>query len=154
ELLKVPVASELGEDYVAKGCSIVWFVNFRATIDELQKRHPDALVIDGSPEAVKVRQQNVDKFQTNQCRKLIVNNEVGGVSLSLQDLDGSHPRVGLVFPPQSAVTFRQVTGRLPRDGGLSPARYRVLFANKSVEVPMHKALSMKLNNLDALNDQD
>lgn len=154
ELLKVPCASELGKDASEKGFSIVWFVNFRGTVSELLERHPDALVIDGSPESVKQRQANVDRFQSNQCRKLIVNNEVGGVSLSLQDLDGQHPRLGLVFPPQSAVTFRQLVGRLPRDGGLSPARYRVLFAANSCEVPMQKSLSGKLNNLDALNDGD
>jgi DNA or RNA helicases of superfamily II len=154
ELLKVPLASELGEDYLEKGFSVVWFVNFRQTAEELAKRFPNARVIDGSPESVRNRQKYVDEFQTNLCRELIVNNEAGGICLSLQDLDGLHPRVGLVFPCHSAVTFRQVAGRLPRDGGKSPARYRVLFANKSVEVPMHRALSGKLNNLDALNDAD
>jgi hypothetical protein len=154
ELLKVPLSAELGEDALEKGFSVVWFVNFRQTVEELQKRFPNARVIDGSPESVRNRDRYVSEFQANVCRELIVNNEAGGMCLSLQDLDGFHPRLGLVFPCYSAVTFRQVAGRLPRDGGLSPARYRVLFANKSVEMPMHKALSSKLNNLDALNDSD
>jgi len=154
EILKVPLAAELGEDYLEKGFSVVWFVNFRQTVEELGKRFPNARVVDGSPESVRNRQRYVDEFQANVCRELVVNNEAGGMCLSLQDLDGFHPRVGLVFPCHSAVTFRQVVGRLPRDGGLSPARYRVLFAAKSVEVPMHRALAGKLNNLDALNDSD
>lgn len=154
ELLKVPLVTELGEDYLEKGFSVVWFVNFRQTREELQKRFPNALVIDGSPESVRCRQKNVDLFQTNACRELIVNSEAGGICLSLQDLDGQHPRVGLVMPCYSAVTFRQLAGRLPRDGGLSPARYRVIFASKSVEVQMHRALSGKLNNLDAICDGD
>jgi len=154
ELLKVPLAAELGSDYLEKGLSVVWFVNFRQTIEEMQKRFPGALVVDGSPDSVKNRQRYADEFQCNKIRELIVQSECGGVCLSLQDLDGFHPRIGLVMPCHSAVTFRQLAGRLPRDGGLSPARYRVLFANKSVEVLMHKALSMKLNNLDALCDAD
>jgi hypothetical protein len=103
---------------------------------------------------VRVRQQSIDRFQTNECRELIVNSEAGGVSMSLQDLDGLHPREGFVMPCQSAVTFRQLVGRLPRDGGKSPVRYTVLFAANSVEVPMQRALSQKLNNLDSLNDSD
>jgi hypothetical protein len=154
ELLKVPLAAELGEDYLEKGFSVVWFVNFRQTIEELSKRFPKARVVDGSRDSVRNRQRYVDEFQKNVSRELVVNSEAGGACLSLQDLDGFHPRVGLVFPCHSAVTFRQLVGRLPRDGGLSPARYIVLFANKSVEVPMHKALSSKLNNFDALNDSD
>lgn len=154
ELLKVPIAAELGRDSLEKGFSVVWFVNFRATIDELKRRFPKALIIDGSPESVKVRQKNVDKFQNNLCRELIVNIDAGGACLSLQDLHGDFPRDGLVMPCHSAVSFRQLVGRLPRDGGKSPVRYRVLFASKSVEVPMHRALAGKLNNLDALNDSD
>ncbi len=154
ELLKVPLATELGEDSLEKGFSVVWFVNFRQTIEELSRRFPNARVIDGTDESVRNRQRYVDEFQCNKGRELIVQSECGGVCLSLQDLDGVHPRLGLVMPCHSAVTFRQLAGRLPRDGGLSPARYRVLFANKSVEVPMHKALAGKLNNLDALNDSD
>lgn len=154
ELLKVPIAEELAQDYLDKGFSVVCFVNFRQTIDELCKRFPAALVVDGSPESVKCRDRNVALFQENRCPMLVVNNEAGGVCLSMQDLDGLHPRVGLVMPCFSAVTMRQVFGRLPRDGGKSTAHYRVLLAAKTIEMKVHRALRLKLNNLDALNDAD
>lgn len=154
ELLKVPIAEELGNDYLDKGFSVVHFVNFRQTIDELQKRFPDALIIDGSPDGVKHRVGYLERFQRNDCRSLIVNNEAGGVSLSMQDLDGLHPRAGLFMPGFSATVARQVFGRLPRDGGKSPVVYRVLLAAKTVETAVHKALRSKLDNLDALNDSD
>jgi hypothetical protein len=50
--------------------------------------------------------------------------------------------------------MRQIFGRLPRVVGKSKSFYRVLFAAGTCEVPMHRAVSAKLNNLDALNDAD
>jgi hypothetical protein len=154
ELLKVPIAEELGQDYLDKGFSLVWFVNFRQTIDELAKRFPEARIIDGSPESVKHRDEWVADFQSNRINSLIVNNDAGGACLSMQDLDGDHPRVGLVMPCFSATVMRQVFGRLPRDGGMSGVTYLVLLAAKSIETSIHRALRSKLNNLDALNDAD
>jgi hypothetical protein len=83
-----------------------------------------------------------------------LNSEAGGVCINLQDLDGNFPRVGLGMPVQSAVTFRQLVGRLPRDGGKSTAYYRFLFAAGTCEVAMRRSLANKLDNLDALNDAD
>jgi hypothetical protein len=154
ELIKVPIAEELGQDSLDKGFSVVFFVNFRQTIDELAKRFPGALIIDGSPDSVKRRGESLARFQANECRTLIVNNEAGGVVLSMQDLDGEHPRIGYVMPSPSAVTMRQVFGRLPRDGGKSMAHYRVLLAAKTIETHVHRALRARLNNMDALNDAD
>lgn len=154
ELLKVPIAAELAQDSLDKGFSVVLFVNFRQTIDELQTRFPEALVIDGTPDSVRSRDTNLEKFQSNECRTLIVNNEAGGVSLSMQDLTGDCPRIGYVMPNFSAVSMKQVFGRLPRDGGRSKCFYRVLFVARSVEVPIHRAVTSKLNNLDALTDGD
>ena len=154
ELLKVPIAAELGQDYLDKGFSLVLFVNFRQTIDELAKLFPAARVIDGSPDSLKSRQESVELFQTNSIDTLIVNTAAGGECLSMQDLDGFHPRMGLVMPNHSAAKMRQLFGRLPRDGGKSIAYYRVLLAAGTVETGIHRSLRAKLNNLDALNDAD
>lgn len=151
ELLKVPVFEELALDYYAKGMSVVFFVNYRQTIDELFKRFPSARIIDGQ---TKNRDEAVEEFQANKIRFLIVNNEAGGLALSLQDLTGFFPRVGLVSPCFSATTMRQVFGRLHRDAGLSPCFYHVIFINGTIEVKVHRAVQPKLNNLDALNDGD
>lgn len=154
ELLKVPLAGELGADKLDQGFSVVWFVNYRQTIDELFKRFPDALIIDGSPESVKVRQKNVDKFLSNECRALIVNSKAGGVALSLEDRDGQHPRSGFVMPMFSATGIKQVFGRLPRESGKSACFYTVLFCSGTIETKMHRVLSQKLNNMDSLTDGD
>lgn len=154
ELLKVPIATELGQDDLEKGMSVVFFVNFRQTIEELKKRFPDAGIIDGSPESLRNRQRHVDRFQSNTIRELIVNCAAGGVCLSLQDLLGGFPRSGIVFPGFSAEEFRQLVGRLHRDGGQTTCYYRVIFAAGTVEVPVWRALQGKLDCLDALVDGD
>lgn len=154
ELLKIPIAVELAEDYMAKGYSIAIFINFRQTLDELRQRLKCDCFIDGSAEGTANRQQNIDRFQANNSRLILVNNEAGGICVSLQDLSGNHPRGGLVMPPQSAVTFRQLVGRLHRDGGKSKCFYRVMFAAGTIEDQVHRSLRAKLNNLDALNDSD
>lgn len=153
ELLKVGVAEELGRDYRAEGKSVVWFVNYRQTIDELLRRFPEALVIDGEVTG-KSRDAVIEQFQINTCRELIVNNKAGGIALSLHDLTGDAERVGIVFPDDSAVTMQQLFGRLARAGGKSEAAYRVIFASRSVEVKMRRELELKYCNLESLNGKN
>jgi hypothetical protein len=154
ELLKVPIFAELAQDYLDKGFSVACFVNFRQTIEELQKILPSARIIDGSPESVRTRQETTDLFQSNVCRSLLVNSDAGGICLSLHDLFGGFPRVGLVSPCFSAVTLRQVFGRFQREGGKSRSYYRIIFANGTVEMPIWRAVRPKLDNIDALLDAD
>lgn len=154
ELLKTPIAVELANDYLEKGCSVGVFVNFRQTMDELRRRLKTDCIIDGSPAGIRNRQTNIDSFNDNDDRLILINTEAGGAALSLPDLDGNHPRVGLVFPGFSAMMFKQLLGRFPRESSKSASLYRVLFAADTVEAKMHRALSCKLDNLDALLDDD
>jgi hypothetical protein len=154
ELLKVPIFCELAKDFREKGFSVVHFVNFRQTLEEITKRRGVKAIIDGSPEGVRKRDYWRDEFQANRQRELAANNDAGGIGISLQDLHGDFPRIGLVSPGFSATTMKQVFGRLPRDGGKSVAHYRVILAARTVEASVHRALKVKLNNLDALNDFD
>lgn len=148
ELLKVPIMTELANDYSSKGLSVVFFVNFRQTIDELAKRFPGIGIIDGS--TIKTRSKTIAAFQRNALRKLAVNNKAGGVAMSVQDLIGGFPRAGLVSPCFSAEIMRQLFGRLPREGGKSHSFYKVLFGAGTIEKKIWSAVRGKLNNLDAL----
>lgn len=154
ELLKIPIACELVSKYQEAGFSIGIFCNFRQTIDELRVRLKCDCVIDGSAEGVKHRQQNIDAFQLHQSRLILVNSAAGGVALSLPDLEGLHPRGGLVFPSYSATVLKQVFGRFPRASSKSKSFYKVILAAKTGDVAIHRALRAKMNNLDALNDAD
>lgn len=154
ELLKVPLAVELAQDYLAKGISVGIFVTFKQTMSELRRLLKCDCFIDGSPEGVRSRQCHIDRFQNNEAQLILVNSNAGREALSLHDLHGGHPRGGLVFPGYSATALRQVFGRFPRDGGHSRSFYRVLLAANTGDVAIHRALRAKMNNLDALNDAD
>lgn len=154
ELLKVPVMKELAEDYIEKGYSTALFVNYKQTITELSKRLGWEAIIDGSPAGVKNRQKWIDAFQADTIRGVLVNSLAGGIAVSLHDIRGEFPRVGLVMPNPSAVVMRQLFGRLRREGAKSKSHYRVLLAAKTVEVSIHRAFNSKSKNLDTLNDGD
>lgn len=153
ELKKIPLATELGTDALAKGFSVCIFANFTQTVRELSERL-HAPFIDGSVTGEK-RDIILEAFQTNNQRSLVLQSSVGGISINLQDLDGNFPRMGYVFPPWSATIFKQLCGRFRREGGKSKSHFRVLLAAGSeVERKIHRALQSKLNALDSLNDGD
>lgn len=154
ELLKLPVMVEVAEDHRAKGFSVAMFVNYSQTLAELKKRLNLKCIIDGSPDGVRFRNRSIELFQSNAERYLGANIKAGGITISLQDLHGDFPRVGLVMPCHSAVDLRQVFGRLPRDGGKSTAYYKVLLAAGTMETKMHSAMRRKQGNIEALNDAD
>lgn len=154
EMLKVPLAVELAGDYLEKGYSIGIFVNFRRTMEELMLRLKCDCIIDGSTAGVKNRAKNIEAFQTHRSRVILINVAAGGAALSLPDLDGEHPRAGLVMPGYSAEKLRQVFGRFPRANSKSRSLYRVLLAAKTGDIKIHRALRAKLNCMDALNDAD
>lgn len=151
-LLKIPAMVELARDRLDSGYSIGLFCNFRQSLEELSRRL-QCPIIDGTVTGAK-RDEIIASYQNNDCRCLALNSEAAGICISLQDLDGNHPRFGLVDPPWSATTFKQLIGRFPRDGGKSTSHFRVLFAAGTVEMKMYSALRSKLNNLAALTDGD
>jgi len=154
ELLKVPLALELARDLIDSGHSVGFFVNFSQTIRALAEKMNTRCIIDGSILGVRHRQQSIDNFNANIERAIIINSAAGGAAVSLPDVTGDYPRVGLVFPGNSAVDFRQLVGRFHRLDSLSTCYYRVLCAANTVETTMHRKLCAKLDNLDKLNDDD
>jgi superfamily II DNA or RNA helicase len=151
ELLKVPVVVELIEDYLAQDKSVAVFVNFSQTINELSLRLGCKDIIDGRH---KNRDEVIDNFQEDRIYSVLVNSKAGGISIGLQDLRGERGRVGIVMPDTSAVTMRQVFGRLPREGGKSTAYYKIVLAAGTEEEEVHKNFNVKSSNLDALLDSD
>jgi superfamily II DNA or RNA helicase len=153
ELLKVPLAEQLTRDYRAKGFSVSAFCNFSATLEALAGKLKTNCVLSGT-NTQKERDANVDLFQRNEVGEILVNTKVGGAGLSLPDLDGQHPRVGLVFPSDSVLDMEQIFGRLPRTDSKSTSYYRVLLANGTVEVKTYSAFKRHSNNIRAMNNGD
>lgn len=153
ELLKIPIFEELAREAFEAGHSVAMFLNFTQTIDELARRFKTDCIVDGRNTGV-TRQKQVDRFQANESRLIILNGQAGGVCLSLHDEHGGHPRMGIVSLNYSAVIVRQIFGRLPRAGGKSKCLYRLPLVAGTVEERVHYLVTPKLNYLDALNDSD
>lgn len=153
-LLRVPILVELAEDELAKGNSVAIFVNFTATLDELSKRLRTTCIVSGSQNGIRERNEHIASFQMNESRIILLNSAAGGVAIGLQDLTGEHPRVALVEPTYSAVQMIQIFGRLPRDGGKSLSRYRIILAANTIETRIQKAFQAKQHCIEALNDSD
>lgn len=157
ELLKVPTLISLSQDALAQGYSVAIFVSFTQTLEELEKRLGSKCRIDGSQvgeTGIKDRRASIEAFQANREKIIICNVDAGGVSVSLHDEMGGHPRIGFVSPGWSAVKLRQVFGRLHRAGAKSKALYRVVFSAGTVEDRICSSLRGKLNRMDALQDGD
>lgn len=153
EMLKVPACIEMVEDFIENGKSVVIFTNFRDSIEALSERLNTKCIVQGS-QSSEERQRNVDAFQSDQSRVILVNIQSGGAGLSLHDLNGKYPRAAIIFPTWSAVDFKQATGRVHRAGGKSKSVQRVLFASGTIEDEICEKVREKLKNLSALNDAD
>jgi hypothetical protein len=153
ELIKVPLFIDMVEEALEDGMSAVIFVNFTDTIKALSKRLNTECIFDGKT-ADKVRQANVDDFQADKQRVILINIASGGAGLSLHDLIGDHPRLALISPSYSAVLMRQATGRVWRDDAKTKSIQKIVFVAGTVEEDVCENVRQKLENLDLLNDGD
>lgn len=157
ELLTVPVYEELVADALAQGLHVAIFVNYRRTVDELCRRLKTECRVDGSQvgeAGQRARQACVEAFQDDSAPVIVCTHAAGCESISLHDTHGDFARLGLVSPGYNARRVRQILGRLRRAMGRSKAFYRFICIAGTVQERIHKALSSKLNCMDALNDAD
>ena len=160
ELCKVPIFVEMAEDLYDEGKSVVLFVNFTDTVDAVVKRlnkvkkfkDQIGFIIGGQSD--KVRQADIEAFQADKKRVLVVNIAAGGTGISLHDLNGQFPRASIISPNWSAYNMRQALGRVWRQGGKTKSYQRIVYAAKCVEEQICHRVQFKLNCLDTLNDGD
>ena len=154
ELVKVPLFIEMIEEAIENGMSVVVFCNFTETIDALSERLNTKCIVNGEAKYAKARQQNIDDFQADKERVILVNIQAGGAGLSLHDLNGKHPRMSIISPSYSAVLMRQSTGRVWRDSAKSKSIQKIVFVANTVEEKVCESVKRKLDNMDLLNDGD
>jgi superfamily II DNA or RNA helicase len=157
ELLMVPAILELAEDAKAQGRSVAIFVNYRRTMEELCRRLATDCTIDGSQVGVAGaarREENRLRFQRDEVREIICISQAGGVGLDLHDINGRFPRTALISPGFDAKLLRQIFGRVHRAGGKSKSLQRVLLPDVNIGRAIHRSVSSKLDNLDALQNGD
>ena len=153
ELIKVPIFVDMAEEEVENGNSVAIFCNFSDTIKALTRKLKTNCIIWGD-NTDEERNKNIDAFQSDKARIILVNSQAGGAGVSLHDLNGNYPRVALISPPLSAVIMKQVLGRIHRDGAKSKAIQKLIFAANTEEERVCISLREKLHNMDMINDGD
>lgn len=155
ELLKVPTLIEMSLDAMEEGFSVLIFVNFNETIDQiLQKVGKLRVVSIRGGQSGGERQSAIDAFQCNESNMIVCNSEAGGVGISLHDIHGGHPRLSLICPAYNGATIKQVLGRPHRAGAKTKSIQKILYAANSIEEDVAKAVKRKLRNIDTINDGD
>jgi len=160
ELLKVPTMVEMIEDWYDEGISPVVFVNFTDTVEAIEKQLAKNRKFDGKIARIvggqsdKVRQKDIELFQSDVKRIMIANLAAGNAGVSLHDLNGNFPRLSLICPSYSAVLMRQSTGRVWRDSAKTKSIQKIVFVANTVEEQVCNSVNQKLSNLDLLNDGD
>lgn len=160
ELLKVPTMVEMIEDLFDEGISPVCFVNYTETVDAIKnklikdKKLASHLGFIVGGQSDKVRNSDIDAFQSNTRRVMIANLAAGNACLSLHDLVGDHPRHSIISPSFSAIHLVQALGRIHRAHGKSPCIQKVVFAADTIEEHACRRVQSKINNIDMLNDCD
>ena len=149
EAFKVVDLAEMAEDLMAQGKSVVLFVNYSDTIDALRLRLKCDR-IDGR-QSDDDRQRVIDEFQADQTHCIAVNAAAGGTGISLHDTIGNRPRVALISPTFNCKTYKQVLGRIHRNGGKSDALQQVLVATDSIEEHVMRSINRRLSNLNELH---
>lgn len=153
ELIKVPLLVDMAEEAIESGMSVVIFLNFSESIKALSKRLKTNCIVWGENKGNE-RQKNIDDFQADKQRIILVNVKAGGAGLSLHDLNGQYPRMSLISPTPSAVDLRQALGRIHRDGAKSKALQKIVFVANTEEELTCEKVKLKLERLDTINDGD
>lgn len=160
EILKVPLFVDSIEDLYDEGKSVVLFVNFDDTLQaiiqrlsKLKKFNGQIGYIVGGQKAA-VRQRDIDDFNADRKRIMIVNIKAGGVGISLHDLNGNFPRASLISPNFSAFELVQALGRIWRQGGKTKSIQKIIFAARTIEENACQRVQFRIGNLSTLNDGD
>jgi superfamily II DNA or RNA helicase len=153
EMSKLSIMEDLAEDALENGYSVILFVNFRESVYELQKTFQNSSVVIGD-QTQKERDKEIQKFQDNINKVIILTTQSGGVGLSLHDIHGGHPRMSIINPSFSAIELKQSLGRAYRAGCKSNVIQRIVFCSNTYEEKICKIISDKLNNISLLNDND
>jgi superfamily II DNA or RNA helicase len=160
ELLKVPTMVEMIEDWYDEGISPVVFVNFTDTVEAIEKQLSKNRKFDGTIARIvggqsdKVRNSDIEQFQSDNKRIMIANLAAGNAGVSLHDLNGKFPRGSIISPSYSAINLLQALGRIHRAEGRTKCIQKIMFAAGTVEEDACKRVQCKLNNLECLNDGD
>ena len=156
EMSKLTIFHERARDAVESGKNVAIFLNFKASVYELQKKLKKSFasfesVVITADESKDDRKAALERFQSNEVHILIATIGAGGTGVSLHDLHG-RPRESIISPPESAVELKQALGRIHRAESKSKAIQYILFAGDTYEETTYERVKNKLQNISAIND--
>lgn len=159
ELLKVPYLIDAAIDY-GRSSRVVIFVNFTDPLFQIYEALGAKLgrvgYISGEQTGKQgeiERRKFLDDFQVDKLAALVCNSQAGGESVNMHDPTGRVERTTLISPPESGRQFRQIVGRVNRDGGARSLQLLAYFKGTCEEV-VAKRVRQKCVNIDLLNDAD
>jgi superfamily II DNA or RNA helicase len=154
EACKLPLIGDMVEDLVDELKSVAVFINFRSSMEYFKKRYGARAAYVYGQQSTLERDRAVELFQSDRVHIIVLNSEAGGTSISLHDERGMRPRYSIVSPSWSAVTFKQVLGRIHRMGGRSAAIQRIVLVDGTIESHIAARLRKKLENITHINDAE
>jgi superfamily II DNA or RNA helicase len=150
---KVPIIVDLATNYLDHGKSVVIFVNFLKTLEELATLFETTCLIHGS-QTNEERDNNIADFQSGRSRIIIGTLQSGGQSISLHDMSGLRPRASIISPSFSSIDLIQALGRVHRVGSRSYSTQNIVFCSGTQEEEICKRIKLKVNFLEKLTDAD
>ena len=157
ETLKLPIFVDLIEKYLDVGKSVVVFVNFVNSLNELlkyfNKKNIDCGYVCGD-QSIEERRDCIEKFQNNNIKLIICTISSGSESISLHDVDGDHPRISLISPSFSGKDLCQALGRIYRTGVKSMVEQKIIFCDETTERLICSTLKDKIKFLNNFADYD
>jgi hypothetical protein len=161
EILKIPHFIDLAEDF-ALTSKIAIFVNFTdplfQLVEALKKKFGNDRVgyISGTQTGKQGEAERwgyLELFQANKLEALVCNAQAGGESANMHDPTGQVERTALISPCESGRQYKQILGRVHRDGGARSMQLTTFFKD-TYEEGVADRLVQKNFNLDLLNDAD
>lgn len=153
ELQKCVVMAQMAQDLRDQGFAVAIFVNFSASVELLKQLLKTDMTITGDDHGG-IRQNRCAKFGWNKEDFIILNSAAGGTGIDLHDISGAKkPRATLISPSYNVFDFKQVFGRVRRDGGGRSVQH-IVYVRDSAEEEVMQNVSGKLDNLDLLVDGD
>jgi hypothetical protein len=153
ELLKVELFSELAEEALDAGMSILLFMNYTETINALSKKLNTTCIYSGQI-SDREKKKNIESFQCNKEKIILIQVKSGGTGLSIGDEHGGHPRLSIISPDDSARDIRQCCGRANRENSKSKSIVKIPVAKGTIEEIVEKNYLLKSSNIDLVNDGD
>lgn len=151
ERFKIPIILDIIEEYVNLNFSIVIFVNFVETIKELHKilspTH-NVGVLYGEID-INQRTKFIEDFQTNRLNIIICSTSLA-LGISLHDISGNKPRMSIISPIMSGITYEQILGRIYRVGVKTPVIQKIIYYANTCETVLCNQLKDKIEFLNKI----